>query len=117
MSLEIDEFRCKGTNCCGGKVSLDSAFFALARKAREISDCPYVITSGWRCEKHNSSKEVRSTSRNHTSGKAMDISATNDVIRGKILKGLYRAGFTRVGIRKDFIHADTMDATEACWLY
>ncbi len=115
MSLEIDEFRCKGKNCCGGKVSLDSEFFSRARRARVISGCPYVINSGYRCEKHN--KEEGSTSRNHTSGKAMDIQAEDGPTRGRILKGLYAAGFVRVGIGKTFIHADTSKDVESCWIY
>ena len=114
MSLSIDEFKCKGENCCGGKVIIDSEFFALARRARRVSNYPYVITSGYRCEKHN--QEVGSTSRNHTSGKAMDIQATSDLARIKILTGLFAAGFKRIGISKNFIHADTMIG-EACWLY
>lgn len=116
MPLEIDEFGCKGKNCCGGKVALDSQFFALARRARVISGCSYFITSGYRCEKHNT--EVGSTSKNHTSGKAMDIRVTSSEQRSKILCGLYGAGFKRIGISKDgFIHADTMDLPEACWIY
>jgi len=60
---------------------------------------------------------VGSTSENHPRGKAADIRALNGPTRGKILKGLYGAGFTRIGIRKDFIHCDTMDEVESCWLY
>jgi uncharacterized protein YcbK (DUF882 family) len=111
MSLSVDEFRC---SCCN-KVSLDTEFFAKARQARVIADVPFIINSGYRCEKHN--QEEGSTSKNHTSGKAMDIKATDGPARGKILMGLYLAGFRRVGIGKDFIHCDTMDGAESCWLY
>ena len=115
MSLEIDEFRCKGKDCCGGKVALDSAFFARMRRARVIADTPFIINSGYRCPKHN--KDVGSTSANHTSGKAADIEAVDGPQRGKILKGLYGAGFLRVGIGKTFIHCDTTETFESCWLY
>ncbi|MFH2000720.1 MAG: peptidase M15, partial [Planctomycetota bacterium] len=60
---------------------------------------------------------VGSTSKNHTSGKAADIKATDGPTRGKILKGLYRAGFQRIGVAKDFIHADSMDEVESAWFY
>ena len=111
MSLLREEFACK--HC--GKVRLDSIFFMMITKARALADTPFVINSGYRCPVHNAN--VGSTSRNHVDGKAADIRATNDSARGKILKGLYQAGFTRVGVRNDFIHADTMDLPEACWLY
>jgi hypothetical protein len=112
MSLSREEFRCK---CgCGGLV-LDEDFYKMACKAREISDTPYNVTSGHRCPKHN--KAVGSETENHVLGKAMDIKANYGPARGKILKGLYQAGFKRVGVAKDFIHADTMDEVESCWLY
>ncbi len=111
MSLAKDEFKCKH---CGALV-IDEAFYKMACLAREIADTPFVISSGYRCPEHN--KAVGSTSMNHVSGKAMDIKALYGPQRGKILKGLYKAGFTRVGIRKDFIHADVTDAVESCWLY
>jgi zinc D-Ala-D-Ala carboxypeptidase len=111
VSLSVDEFKCK--HC--GKVALDSAFFARIRRARVIADTPFLINSGYRCPEHNA--EIGSTSTNHTSGKAVDIAAIDGPSRGKILKGLYGAGFTRVGIAKTFIHCDTSDGVESAWLY
>jgi uncharacterized protein YcbK (DUF882 family) len=105
------EFACK--HC--GSVGMNPHFLEMIEKAREISGVPYVINSGYRCPIHN--KAVGSTSMNHTSGKAADIKAVDGPTRGKILKGLYAAGFKRVGIAKDFIHADITDSAESCWLY
>lgn len=105
------EFACK---CCGAS-GMNPKFLQMIDEAREIADTPFIITSGYRCEKHN--KAVGSTSKNHTSGKASDISAKDGPSRGKILKGLYLAGFTRIGIAKDFIHADISDSVESAWLY
>lgn len=112
MSLTRDEFTCK---CGCGRLVLDSIFFAQMCKGREIAGVPFIITSGYRCPNHN--KAVGSTSQNHVSGRAADIKATDGPTRGKILKGLYLAGFRRIGIRKDFIHADSMDEVESAWLY
>jgi zinc D-Ala-D-Ala carboxypeptidase len=111
MPLSRDEFKCK---CCGGLV-LDEDFFQMACKAREISATPYIINSGYRCPKHN--KEVGSETMNHVLGKAMDIQAKYGHDRLKIIEGLFFAGFTRIGIAKDFIHADNMPEVESCWLY
>ncbi len=111
MSLSLDEFKCK--HC--GKLQIDSAFFSRISRARVIADVPFIINSGYRCPEHNAA--VGSTSENHTSGKAADIKAMDGPTRGKILMGLYTAGFKRVGVAKDFIHCDTSDDVESCWLY
>jgi len=109
-------FKIKDFNCpCCGEEHMDTEFLEMLDNAREIAGVPFNLTSGWRCEKHN--KEVGSKSKNHVAGKAVDISALYGPERGQILKGLYKAGFKRVGIRKDFIHADTMPSIESCWLY
>ena len=112
-----EEFACQGKNCCGGKSLMSAEFLTQLGKAREIAGIPFVINSGYRCPAHN--QAVGSTSKNHTSGRAADIKATDGPTRGKILKGLYLAGFVRIGInfKQGFIHADTMDLTESCWDY
>lgn len=112
--FNIEEFAC---HCCG-KIAMDEAFLARLEKAREIAGVPFKITSGYRCPKHNA--VVGSTSRNHVNGKAADIEALSGPVRGKILRGLYLAGFKRIGVGKTFIHADTMEtegSPESCWLY
>lgn len=112
MYFKRDEFKCK---CGCGKVILDALFLSQLEKAREIAGVPFVINSGYRCPAHN--KAEGSTSKNHTSGRAADIKANNGPQRGQILKGLYLAGFRRIGIGPNFIHADTMDDVESAWLY
>ena len=109
--IVISELQCP---CCG-EVKIDNAFLARLRLAREIAGVPFHISSGYRCEKHN--EEVGSTSRNHIEGKAADLVVVDGPTRGRILKGLYKAGFTRVGVHALFIHCDTMDEVESCWLY
>jgi uncharacterized protein YcbK (DUF882 family) len=106
-----EEFAC--THCGDNKIN--DKFLAQLDIARAHSGVPYIITSGYRCPIHNA--EVGSTSSNHTSGMAADISVSNGQIRGKILRGLYLAGFKRVGVAKTFIHVDMMDLVESAWLY
>lgn len=109
--FQLSEFAC---GCCG-RSEINIEFLTRLHEARVIANTTFVINSGYRCQKHN--MEVGSTSQNHTSGHAADIKARNNHKRGKILRGLYRAGFNRVGIRKDFIHVDDMDKVQSCWLY
>lgn len=49
MSLKREEFACKGKDCCGGQLVLDSIFFATLSRARVMADVPFVINSGYRC--------------------------------------------------------------------
>ena len=73
---------------------------------------------GYRCEKHN--EAVGSTSKNHTSGRAVDISARTSYVRMKIVVALIKAGFRRIGVYPTFIHADNMNeekgSPEVMWL-
>lgn len=96
---------------------MNQTFLEMLDIARGISDVSYTINSGYRCPKHN--KAERSTSTNHIRGVAADIKATDGPTRGKILRGLYLAGFKRIGISfaGGFIHADCNDGPESCWPY
>lgn len=111
--FQLSEFSCK---CCG-QSQMDLDFVHKLDKARDIAGVPFIIKSGYRCPKHNASEEVRSTSQNHPSGHAADIACDGHLQRIKILTGLIQAGFTRIGIRKDFIHVDDMPKSDSCWLY
>jgi zinc D-Ala-D-Ala carboxypeptidase len=109
----LDEFKCK--HC--GQVHMEPDFLEMLDNARGISDVGYIIVSGYRCSSHN--KAVGSTSTNHVRGRASDIKAVDGPTRGKILRGLYKAGFVRIGIsfKGGFIHADSNDGVESCWDY
>lgn len=109
--FDISEFKCP---CCG-KQTMDALFLSQLDRARDYADIPFPINSGYRCQKHN--QEVGSTSQNHTSGKAADIKCLYGPDRLKMVMGMIRAGFRRIGIRKDFIHVDSVNEIESIWLY
>lgn len=109
--FKMNEFVCR---CCG-ECNMDMDFLLRLDKARMIADTPFNINSGYRCRKYN--LEVGSTSENHPSGHAADIECLTSQKRIKMLRGLILAGFNRIGIRKDFIHADDMDKAQSSWLY
>ena len=113
-NFNITEFACK---CCG-EVHMEDSFLDKLDAARDIAKVPFVINSGYRCEKHN--KAIGSSANNHIMGRAADISATDSVSRMKIMRGLIMAGFNRIGVHRDFIHADNMDEIgrpKGCWFY
>lgn len=109
-----DEFKCP---CCG-EVHMEPIFMAMLEEARTIAGIPFVINSGYRCEKHNT--EVGSESKNHVSGRAADIKCVDGPSRRKILKALFGVGFERIGIGKTYIHVDNMDkigSPKSVWVY
>lgn len=104
-------------SCCGELVINDN-LVAMLDVARFESDIPYIITSGYRCEEYNK-KIGGSPTSSHTNGTAVDIATSNSTQRSRVLQGLIKAGFTRLGIAKSFIHVD-IDVTKVSnvsWLY
>jgi uncharacterized protein YcbK (DUF882 family) len=94
---------------------MESEFLEKLDAAREIAGIPFVISSGYRCPKHN--KEVGSTATNHPLGVASDIRCTDGASRFKIIAALIQAGFTRIGVAKTFIHCDTNTLPSSIWFY
>lgn len=93
-------------------------FRDMLNQAREIAGVPFVVNSGFRCEEHNRNIGGSETS-SHLVGCAADIKVKDSYTRERILEGLIKAGFTRIGIGKDFIHVDN-DFTKpknCVWLY
>lgn len=112
VNFDLSEFRCR--HC--GQVKMDEAFLTMLDQARTLSGVPYTINSGFRCQAYNTA--IGSTTQNHPSGKAADIKCLDMWTRLRILTGLIMAGFKRIGIHKEFIHADTFEsAPKGVYLY
>lgn len=112
--FELKEQYCP---CCkGGRFASD--FLDRLNRAREHAGIPFIVNSGFRCEKHN--KEVGgSPMSSHLVGCACDIRTLDNYTRFKVLEALLHVGFCRIGIGKDYIHVDD-DFTKpqmVCWLY
>ena len=97
--------------------NMKKEFLTKLDKARAIADVPFKITSGYRSKETNKRVKGVSTS-SHLKGLAADISCKDSSTRQKIISGLIKAGFTRIGIADTFIHCDTdKDKNDAIWLY
>lgn len=111
--FKIDEF-----NCECGKNEMDKEFVEQLDKVREYALTPFVISSGWRCLKHN--KEVGGSEISpHLKGLAADIVVRDSRQRYKILLGLIGTGFNRIGLGENFVHVDC-DKTKpsnVIWIY
>ena len=102
MSLVREEFDCP---CCGEN-KLTEETFNRFHLARQFAGVPFVINSGYRCPKRNA--EVGGDDKSsHPKGMAADIKSTNSWHRWETVFALKEAGFLRIRIADDFIHADT----------
>jgi len=100
-----------------GEAHMDPEFLEMLDKARIISGVPYNITSGFRTEAHNRSVGGSPTS-SHRDGYAADIGYSSKKEALRIIQGLVRAGFRRIGMANTFIHVDNdPNKPEAYWGY
>ena len=107
------EFNCK---CCDENLIVDN-FIEMLDKARVISGIPYEINSGYRCQVHNKAVGGVENS-SHMKGIAADIKVKNEFCRMRILEGVIKAGFKRIGIGKTYIHVDIDKSRgNSVWLY
>ena len=98
------EFSCN-CGCGGGYSDMDPDALAMLDAARESANIPFHITSAFRCAKHNKAVGGVEDSA-HTTGHAVDILARSGFEKWRIVHGLKKAGFVRIGISNKFIHAD-----------
>lgn len=86
--------------------------------AREIAGIPFVINSAYRSVEHDRARG-RSGKGAHPQGRAIDIRCNTDRNRFLIINALLKAGFTRIGIAKTFIHADDSQtlSPQVAWMY
>lgn len=110
------EFDCP-TEFGSGKKNMNKQFLNMIDYARDISSKAFIINSGYRSPEHNRKVGGSATS-SHLKGCAADISCTNSADRQVILTSLIKAGFTRIGIAKRFIHVDSdTNKPDSTWLY
>ncbi|QXP08651.1 MAG: peptidase [Arizlama microvirus] len=111
QNFKLQEFNC---HCCG-KQKMDHRFLKILDNVRTDAGIPFVIYSGYRCEKQNTA--VGSTSTNHTKGLAADIFCGGGPNRLKIVNSLLKVGIARIGIHPFFVHCDMNEGPNSLWLY
>lgn len=112
-------------NCGCGENNFSEKTRLRLNKARERAGIPFGLSSACRCKTHNKAEGGKETSshisdvENQIECEAVDIVVTSSRARFKILHSLIAEGFTRIGIGKTFIHADTDEtkAPKVSWLY
>lgn len=87
-------------------VGLAAELMAMLDQARHIAGIPFIITSGLRTKAENDALPTAVMNSAHLTGDAADLSYHTSTERHLILKGLYAAGFNRIGMGISYIHAD-----------
>lgn len=108
-NFKSTEFDCHGTGCCS-KTLIDEKLVEYLQKIREHFGKPIIISSGYRCERHNKSVGGATASK-HKQGMAADIMVT-DVKPAEVAKYAESIGILGIGLyetEKDgyFVHIDT----------
>lgn len=101
-NFKSSEFECDGVNCYD---NMDKLFLEMLDNARDIAGIAFDLTSTFRSVEYSKKKGLSLTS-SHTLGFAVDISAPNSLTKWIIVNALIKAGFKRIGIGSNFIHAD-----------
>lgn len=98
----LKEFQCP---CCK-TVKIDDEVVILLQRLRDLLKKPIIITSGYRCYKHN--KEVGGIDDSfHTQGLAVDVTGDWDLTGVSLLART--VGFRGIGIyrkKRKFLHLD-----------
>jgi len=106
-NFSTSEFRCK---CCGGVV-VNQQLVAMLQRMRDQLGRPMVITSGYRCLRHNALVGGVSDSY-HMQGMAADVVYQGGLELLTLVQAAISAGFKRIGIysigiyRRGFVHLD-----------
>lgn len=101
----------------GSGKKMQNSTLALLDRARTIAGIPFFIVSGYRTASHN--EEVGGVQNSaHTRGYGVDI-RTGPETQKIIIKALIQAGFKRIGIGSNFVHADNDPAkpSPTAWGY
>lgn len=105
-NFTLEEFACKGMDCCNNSAPMSPRLVSALQVLRDRAGKPLVITSGYRCNKHNLAVGGKPHSQ-HTQGMAADIAAPPGMTPKKLLK-LARDTklFEGLRLREDGIHID-----------
>jgi len=99
--FKLDEFSCP---CCNGN-NISRELVDRLNYSRKLAGVPFRITSGYRCEQHN--RKIHGKPRSaHLDGSGADIKAPTGSLKSTIVASLFAGGINRIGIYKNFIHAD-----------
>lgn len=110
-----EEFVCDGENVFD---KMNHDLLVKLDEARNICGFPFKITSSFRTIEWNERVGGKRSS-SHLTGNAVDVACLNSTERMFMIDAFLTAGFTRIGIAKNFIHVDVDDdkPQNVIWTY
>ena len=108
-SFTWDEMACP---CCNECI-MDVGFMYSLQKVRNEFSKAMIVTSGYRCQKHNQSLQG---GQDHPKGIAADIKVTDLHDRYKLIQIAMRSGFSRIGVYDGHIHLSTRPGKTYLWI-
>ncbi len=106
-----EEFECP---CCK-QDAINIIMVKMLQEARDYAGIPFIINSGYRCRQHNSNV-MGSKDSTHLTGDGIDIEAISKHSKYIIVFALMLAGFTRIIIYDNHIHADKKTPLTLLWV-
>jgi zinc D-Ala-D-Ala carboxypeptidase len=106
----------------GGEL-MNPALLVSLDSLRGACGFPFIILSGYRSSEHNKSVGGAASSAHMVqkdgTAHAVDIKTSDSRQRYLLISNAIRAGFTRIGIGKNFVHIDnsTENPAEVIWDY
>ena len=121
--FDIEELICHGKDCgCDHELHMEPSFMTKVIAMRRELGFPFVVTSAYRCPKHNAEVSHTGSKGPHTTGRAIDI-----LVRGTraydLVNSAYQYGITGIGVSQKgeqrFIHLDdlTSSSRPTIWSY
>jgi len=85
---------------------------------RLSASIPFILNSATRCKDHNANAGGSKTS-DHLYGEGWDVACDSSRNRFLIVESAIKAGITRIGIGKEFVHlgVHNLNPQEVMWLY
>jgi zinc D-Ala-D-Ala carboxypeptidase len=106
------ELACK---CCGVN-GMKPVFVKLLQELRDLYGRPIILTSAYRCKKHNEAIKGAKGSQ-HCLGLAVDIHCVDVCERDELLDLSFQLGFRGRGIDKAFLHLDLRVGPKVTFVY
>ena len=113
--FEPEEFQCncEYVACIDSYQYMSESFLQLLFKVRAQIDFPLVVTSGYRCKRHN--KDVGGVPNSaHTRGYAVDVRITSPLERYELIEQLVYHGLS-FGVYSNFVHIELKRGDPQCF--
>lgn len=112
-----NEFKCKGLNCCGGSDPINIELVRSLQNLRDMVGKALIVTSGFRCRKHNTEIGGAHNSQ-HIYADAADVKVPNGMTPDQLKEFAEKIPAFKlggIGLYSTWIHLDVRKNGPARW--